>query len=76
MIITFRFQAQAYIHKKVTQKTKDMRKSKKSKLASALAEVASKTQSQKMVDESSQIINTVANMSSAINDDDDVESQI
>ena len=72
-ILTFRFQAQAYIHKKVTQKTKDMRKSKKSKLASALAEVASKTQSQKMVDESSQIINTVANVSSAINNDDEEE---
>ena len=50
-----------------------MRKLKKSKLASALAEVVSKTQSQKMVDESSQIINTVANMSSAINDDDEEE---
>jgi len=67
------FQAQAYIHKKVNQKTKDMRKLKKSKLASALAEVVSKTQSQKMVDESSQIINTVTNVSSASNADAEEE---
>ena len=73
MILTFRFQAQAFIHKKVTQQTKNLRKLKKSKLASALVEVVSKTQSQKLVDDSSQIINTVTNVSSASNADDEEE---
>merc|ERR1719470_261254 len=56
------FQAQAYIHKKVAEKAKDARKLKKNKLANALvSKVVSRTQADKMVDESSQVINTVTN---------------
>ena len=65
------FQVQAYIHKKVAQKTKDMRK--KSKSATALADIVSRMQSQRMVDESSQIISRLTNPSSACNADEEEE---
>jgi len=56
------FQAQAYIHKKVAEKAKDARKMKRHKLASALvSKVVSRTEADKIVDQSSQVINTVTN---------------
>ena len=66
-----RFQAQAYIHKKVAEKAKDMRKLKKHKLATALvSKVVSRTQADKMVDESSQVINTVTNHTAGTTQDE------
>jgi len=70
------FQAQAYIHKKVAEKARDSRKIRKHKLTSALvSKVVSRTQADKMVDESSQVINTITNHTAEMsqNDDDDDE---
>merc|ERR1719350_475399 len=71
------FQAQAYIHKKVAEKAKDARKVRKHKLASTLmSKVVSRTQADKLVDESSQVINTITNHTaslSQIGEDDDEE---
>eukprot|EP00090_Calanus_glacialis_P004741 TRINITY_DN13564_c0_g1_i2.p1 TRINITY_DN13564_c0_g1~~TRINITY_DN13564_c0_g1_i2.p1 ORF type:complete len:686 (-),score=226.94 TRINITY_DN13564_c0_g1_i2:189-2246(-) len=65
------FQAQAYIHKKVAEKAKDMRKLKKHKLATALvSKIVSRTQADKMVDESSQVINTVTNHTAGTTQDE------
>jgi len=61
------FQAQAYIHKKVAEKAKDARKVRKHKLASALvSKVVSRTQADKLVDESSQVINTITNHTASL----------
>ena len=66
-----RFQAQAYIHKKVAEKAKDMRKLRKHKLATALvSKIVSRTQADKMVDESSQVINTVTNHTAGTTQDE------
>jgi len=70
------FQAQAYIHKKVAEKAKDARKMRKHKLTSALvSKVVSRTQADKMVDESSQVITTITNHTAGVSqntgDDDD-----
>ena len=66
----FRFQAQAYIHKKVAEKAKDARKIKKHKLATALvSKLVSRTQADKNVDQSSQVINTVTNHTASMQDD-------
>jgi len=65
------FQAQAYIHKKVAEKAKDARKVRKHKLATALvSKVVSRTQADKMVDESSQVINTVTNHTAGTTQDE------
>ena len=72
----FRFQAQAYIHKKVAEKARDARKIRKHKLTTALvSKVVSRTQADKMVDESSQVINTITNHTAEMsqNDEDDGE---
>jgi len=70
------FQAQAYIHKKVAEKARDSRKIRKHKLTTALvSKVVSRTQADKMVDESSQVINTITNHTAEMsqNEDDDDE---
>merc|ERR1719228_2909416 len=71
------FQAQAYIHKKVAEKAKDARKVRKHKLASTLmSKVVSRTQADKLVDESSQVINAITNHTaslSQIGEEDDDE---
>jgi len=71
------FQAQAYIHKKVAEKARDSRKIRKHKLTKALvSKVVSRTQADKMVDESSQVINTITNHTAEMSqteDDDDEE---
>eukprot|EP00092_Neocalanus_flemingeri_P036847 GFUD01040108.1.p2 GENE.GFUD01040108.1~~GFUD01040108.1.p2 ORF type:complete len:277 (+),score=65.25 GFUD01040108.1:1051-1881(+) len=56
------FQAQAYIHKKVAEKANDSRKLKRRKFATALvSKFVSRSQADRMVDQSSQVINTVTN---------------
>merc|ERR1712126_291852 len=56
------FQAQAYIHEKVAEKAKVARKMRKHKLS----KVVSRTQADKMVDESSQVINTITNHTAGV----------
>jgi len=60
-----RFQNQAYIHRKVAEKMKVSRNLKRHKLASAL-KVVSRTEADKMVDESSQVINTITNHTASL----------
>ena len=52
----FRYQHQAYIQKKMAEKRKVDRNNKKSKLGSALTKVVSRTQMDKMVDQSTKMI--------------------
>ena len=71
MHLLSRFQAQAYIHKKVAEKAKDMRKLKKHKLATALvSKVVSRTHADKMIDESSKVINTITNHTAGTTQDE------
>ena len=54
----------------MTEKAKDVRKMRKHKLATALvSKVVSRTQADKMVDQSSQVINTVTNHTASMIDD-------
>ena len=72
----FRFQAQAYIHKKVAEKARDARKIRKRKLTTELvSKVVSRTQADRMVDERSQVINMITNHTAEMsqNDEDDGE---
>ena len=54
------YQHQAYIQKKIAEKTKADRANKKSKLNSALTKVVSRTQIDKMVDQSTKVIGSMA----------------
>ena len=56
----FRFQHQAYIQKKMAEKAKAARANKKSKMSSALSKVVSRSQMDKMVDQSTKVIGSMA----------------
>ena len=58
----FRFQHQAYIQKKMAEKAKAARADKKSKMSSALSKVVSRSQMDKMVDQSTKVIGTMASL--------------
>ena len=59
----FRFQHQAYIQKKMAEKAKAARADKKSKMSSALSKVVSRSQMDKMVDQSTKVIGSMASQS-------------
>ena len=59
-LFIIRYQHQAYIQKKIAEKTKADRANKKSKLSSALTKVVSRTQMDKMVDQSTKVIGSMA----------------
>ena len=60
-MLIFRFQHHAYIQKKMAEKTKADRANKKSKINSALTKVVSRSQMDKMVDQSTKVIGSMAN---------------
>ena len=62
-MLMFRFQHQAYIQKKLAEKTKAARANKKSKMSSALGKVVSRSQMDKMVDQSTKVIGSMASQS-------------
>ena len=59
-MLMFRFQHQAYIQKKLAEQTKGARANKKSKMSSALSKVVSRSQMDKMVDQSTKVIGSMA----------------
>ena len=59
-MLIFRFQHQAYIQKKMAEKAKAARANKKSKMSSALSKVVSRSQMDKMVDQSTKVIGSMA----------------
>ena len=56
----FRFQHQAYIQKKLAEKTKADRANKKSKMSSALSKVVSRSKMDQLVDQSTKVIGSMA----------------
>ena len=62
-MLIFRFQHQAYIQKKMAEKAKAARADKKSKMSSALSKVVSRSQMDKMVDQSTKVIGSMASQS-------------
>ena len=74
-MLIFRFQHQAYIQKKMAEKAKAARANKKSKMSSALSKVVSRTQMDKMVDQSTKMIGNCQGVRRSLDIEDEPDEE-